>query len=171
MIDDGTTVGDVVAVFAEEEASCLREMLGVDTFSAIQGDAWVTVTGMPAIAEHVLLECLAPDSVVDVSLATFYAAAGLTPEVRDCISAVVEDYPWAHGSGQPPGDPAVQLVAVVRLQFCSDELVVAVGEEVLSLLPCIVEQLGGEGELTALDPKEEIERAILAAAEACGIGQ
>ncbi len=170
-IDDNTTVGDIVAALAEDESSCLREMVGVDAFSAIQGDAWVTVTGFPAISESLLTECLAPESVAGIKLATFTAAAGLSAEVRSCVSAVGMEHPWWLGVGKPPEEPGARLVAAVRLQLCSPDLLIAVGEEAgLSLIPCMMERLGGEEgspPLSTTDTREDLDEAILEAAAAC----
>ena len=177
VIMESTTMGDLMAVLSKGEVSCVRDLFG----DAIQG---VPLANLPDIA-YFLLDCLAPESAVSISVAMMASAAGgFSAETRECVTALATEDPVLLGLGEPPEDSPALYGKSLQMSLClTEEEAAALGESTLEerlgavlLDPmtarCLLEQLGGEEVLMKLSSGELDESAmpgIFAAAQACGL--
>ena len=177
VITESTTMGDLMAVLSKGEVSCVRDLFG----DAIQG---VPLADLPDIA-YFLLDCLAPESAVSISVAMMASAAGgFSAETRECVTALATEDPVLLGLGEPPEDSPALYGKSLQMSLClTEEEAAALGESTLeerlgaALLDpmtarCLLEQLGGEEVLMRLSSGELDESAmpgIFAAAQACGL--
>lgn len=179
VIDESTTVGDLMAALSESEVSCLRDAVGEATLGAVMN---LPLASAPAGAMDALpFECLAPESAIGISIAMMSAAAGgLSAETRGCISALAMENPSVLGIGAEPEDPTELFSTAIQIQLCmSDEeaarLAADSGEAMPppSVMRCMEEQLGSLEDLLALffggEPDLAALGELMAAAETCGL--
>ncbi len=179
VITESTTVGDLVAVLSESEASCLRDAVGAATFDAIENVPLASAP--PGAMESLPFDCLSPENAIGISIAMMSAAAGgLSEETRSCISALASDNPSVLGIGEPPEDPAELFGTAIQMQLCmSDEeaarFAAGSGEAMPppSVMRCMEEQLGSLDDLltlfTGAEPDLSKIGELMAAAQECGL--
>lgn len=179
VINESTTVGDLMAVLSESEVSCLRDAVGGATLDAVQN---VPLANAPPGAMDALpFECLSPESAIGISIAMMSAeAGGLSAETRGCISALAMENPSALGIGEPPADPSALFGTAIQMQLCMNDEEAArfaanSGAELPppSVMRCMEEQLGGLEDLFTLFSGGEPDLAklgeLMAAAQTCGL--
>lgn len=179
VIDNSTTVGDLMAALSESEVSCLRSAVGESTLGAVMN--LPLASAPPGAMEALPFECLAPESAIGISIAFMSAAAGgLSAETRGCISGIAMENPGALGIGGEPEDPAELFNTAIQIQLCmSDEeaarFAAGSGEAMPppSVMRCMEEELGSLDDLLTLFSGAEPDLSkigeIMAAAETCGL--
>lgn len=179
VITDSTTVGDLIAVLSETEASCLRDAVGAATFDAIENVPLASAP--PGAMDSLPFECLAPENAIGISIAMMSAAAGgLSGETRSCITALAQENPSVLGIGGAPEDPAELFGTAIQMQLCmTDEeaarFAAGSGEAMPppSVMRCMEEQLGSLDDLltlfTGAEPDLSKIGELMAAAQECGL--
>jgi len=179
VIDESTTVGDLMAVLSEGEVSCLRDAVGEATLDAVLN---IPLASAPAGAMDALpFECFALESAIGIQIALMSApAGGLSAETRGCISALAMENPSVLGIGGEPEDPTELFGTAIQMQLCmTDEeaarFAAGSGEAMPppSVMRCMEEQLGSLEDLLALffggEPDLAALGELMAAAETCGL--
>ncbi len=179
VIDDSTTVGDLMAALSEAEVSCLRDAVGEATLGAVLN---IPLASAPEGAMEALpFECLAPESTIGIQIAFMSAAAGgLSAETRGCISDLAMENPSVFGIGGEPEDPTELFGTAIQMQLCMTDEEAArfaanSGEAMPppSVMRCMEEELGSIEDLLALffggEPDLAALGELMAAAETCGL--
>ena len=141
-IDETTTGAELFASLSEGEADCLRAAIGDASYEAMQN---LTLSESAMGFDTFPLQCLEPDSAIDLSVAMMsLQASGLSDESQACIKDVFA------GLGVPSETMSEidSLRSLITMQLClTDEEAQALdtsgGEDPLPLpsqLRCISEQ-------------------------------
>ena len=189
VITETTTGGDLIALFSETEAACVRDTLGEEALAMIRDTRLMEISDA---APPIPFECLTPENVGNIGVAMIaLQAGGLTPESRSCAKEVVIANPIVL-TFQEPGpdtDLSALMAAGFQLQACfTPEEVAALnsidgGAEpppqeagpALSSeqMQCMTDKLGSLEDLMAIfsgvEPDQKVLDGMLAAAFECGL--
>ena len=186
-IDETTTGADLIAALSEDEADCLRVEIGDASYEAMQD---LTLSESAMGFDAFPLQCLEPDSAIELSIAMMsLQAGGLSDDSRACIKDVFTEL----GVPSQAMSETDSMRSFITMQLClTDEEAQALdmsgGEDPLPLpsqLRCIAEQtdlenlfiiyeafadLGSSTEPPTPSPEMMMAVSeITAAQEACGI--
>ena len=189
VITETTTGGDLIALFSETEAACVRDTLGEEALVMLRDTPLIEISDA---APPIPFECLTPENVGNIGVAMIaLQAGGLTPESRRCAKEVVIANPIVL-TFQEPGpdtDLSALMAAGFQLQACfTPEEVAALNsidgggetppqEAGPPLSPeameCMQRELGSLDDLMAIfsgaEPDPEVLLRMLAAAQTCGL--
>ncbi len=186
-IDETTRGAELIAALSEGEADCLRAAMGDASYEAMQD---LTLSESAMGFDTFPLQCLEPDTAIDLSVAMIsLQAGGLSDDSQACIKDVFADL-GVPGEAMSMTD---SMRSFITMQLClTDEEAQALdmsgGEDLLPLpsqLRCVAEQIDLENlfivfqaftdlELSTEPPTPSPEMTmavaeIMAAQEACGI--
>ena len=118
VITETTTGGDIIALFSETEAACVRDTLGDEALVMLRDTPLMEISDA---APPIPFECLTPENVGTIGVALIaFQAGGLTPESRSCAKEVVIANPIVL-TFQEPGpdtDLSALMAAGLQLQAC-----------------------------------------------------
>ena len=189
VITETTTGGDIIALFSETEAACVRDTLGDEALAMIRDTRLMEISDT---APPIPFECLTPENVGNIGVALIaFQAGGLTPESRSCAKEVVIANPIVLSFQEPePGtDINALMTAGLQLQAClTPEEVAALnsidgGAEpppqeagpALSSeqMQCMTDKLGSLEDILAIfsgvQPDPKVLEDMIAAALECGL--
>ena len=188
VITETTTGGDIIALFSETEAACVRDTLGDEALVMLRDTPLMEISDA---APPIPFECLTPENVGNIGVAMIaLQAGGLTPESRSCAKEVVIANPIVL-TFQEPGpdtDLSALMAAGFQLQACfTPEEVAALnsidgGSEAPSqeaeplspeVMQCMQEKLGSLDDLMAIfsgaEPDPKVLESMFSAALECGL--
>ncbi len=188
VITETTTGGDIIALFSETEAACVRDTLGDEALVMLRDTRLVEISDT---APPLPFECLTPENVGTIGVAMIaFQAGGLTPESRSCAKEVVIANPIVLSFQEPGPDTDVSALMAAGLQlqacFTPEEAMAlnsldggseAPSQEAEPLSPeqmqCMQQELGSLDDLMAIfsgaEPDPEVLLRMLAAAQTCGL--
>ena len=183
VVTETTTGGDLIALFSETEAACVRDSLGEEAFATLR-DTRVMEIGDTI---PVPFECLTPETTTDLQVALFASEiGGLTAESRSCVKEVFAANPGVNASS----DLSAQVAFASDLQACltEEEAMAFMGgasmggegggeppspEASQEAMQCMTEKLGNLEEVMAIlsggEPDPETLESVLTAALECGL--
>ena len=125
MIDEGTLGRDIIGMFNENEATCIRDTLG-DATLAVLMDTPVMTAG--PVFDEFPFDCLAAETGANLAVGLMGAqAGGLTAETASCLRTFI-----AENGMEPPGEnPEEDILYALEqiLCFTDEEAAALMGPE------------------------------------------
>ena len=157
MLDENSVVGDLVALFSEDEIACLVGQVGADALAAVQSTPIVMFDQVDLIAG-----CISPEKFAMISEAMIGIMGGpeFSPESQACLEGFYAEF----GMTPPPdgSDTAAEFAYLFNYLMClTDEEAMALsagGEDapLPSQLRCLTAQVDPDTLFLLLGSVEEI---------------